>query len=42
MGAIDLISSLLIGFGGASQRVGHVDAFDDEDLSIQFDLSNRL
>ena len=42
MGTIDLISSLLIGFAGAPQRVGHVDAFDDEDLPIQLDLSHRL
>ncbi len=42
MGAIDLVSSLLIGFSGSPQRVGHVDAFDDEDFPIQLDLSHRF
>jgi hypothetical protein len=42
MGAIDLVLSLLIGFSGSAQRVGHVDAFDDEDLPIQLDLSYRF
>ncbi len=42
MGTIDLIQSLLIGFAGPPQRVGHVDAFDDEDFPIQLDLSHRF
>ncbi len=39
---VDLRLSLLIDVAGATQLVVHVDPSDQEDLSVELDLTHRL